>query len=354
MRRSRRNVGGYRGRRTSQDILLLIAVALAIVVVVVLGALLMGQRYVVYTDDGLRLDLPFFSVSSSSGQLPDPGDVSLVEKPDASQEQEEPPLEKEPEVEYMTALELPVEAVVQGTVQAQLEEAGANALVLEMKNAQGLLSWKSSHSLSDQAEANGTQAATEAIRAWNQGDVYTVARVCCFRDNALPYHRNALALRATYGNWRDELGLRWLDPANKDAQAYLAALCGELAGLGFDEIVLEQYFFPIQGNRETLTADNAGKEAERVEDFLDRICEAVEPYGTALSLRMEPAMFTGEAPWSGLELAAAEEYAHRIWIDGETSVDLDAAGITGGEDRLVRWVSQMEETRGHAVLLTDN
>ena len=361
MRRSRRNVGGYRGRRTSQDILLLIAVALAIVVVVVLGALLMGQRYIVYTDDGLRLDLPFFSSSSSSVQLPDPGDVSLVEKPAASQGQETPQPEKEePEVKFMAALELPVEAVVQGTAQAQLQEAGANALVLEMKNAQGLLGWKSAHSLADQSEVNGTQTATDAIRTWNQGDVYTVARVCCFRDNAVPYHRNALALRATYGNWRDELGLRWLDPANKDAQAYLAALCGELAELGFDEIVLEQGSFPILGNRETLTTDNAAKAKELVGDFLDRVRKAVEPYETVLSLRVEAAVFTGEAPWCGLDPAEIEEYAHWVWMAGaeaETDpVDLLAgAGVAEAESRLVRILSLPEEEQcGHTALLPKN
>lgn len=354
MRRSGRNVGGYRGRRTSRDILIWVALVLAVVVALVLGGLFLGQRYIVYTDDGLRLDFPFFSSSAPEEQLPDPGNVSLVERPAASQNQEKEEPE-EPEPVYMTALELPLEAVIQGTAQAQLDAVGADALILEMKNVQGLLGWRSAHALAAQAEVNGTQEMADAIREWNRGDVYTVARVCCFRDNAVPYHRNAVALRAGYGNWRDELGLRWLDPGNKDARAYLAALCGELAALGFDEILLEQCSFPVLGNRETLAEDYSGREAALVEDFLERVSKAVEPYGAAISLRVDTSVFEGEAPWSGLEPTLMEKYAHRIWIDEAAFADLNVAGIAGGEDRLVKLVSGFRaEEKGHRALLSES
>ena len=357
MRRSGRNVGGYRGRRTSRDILTIVAAVLAVAVILVLGGLALGQRYIVYTDDGLRLDLPFFSDGSRT-ELPDPGNVSLVEKPASSQEQEAPPAE-EPEPVYMAALELPLETVVQGTAAEQLDRAGADVLILNMKNAQGLLGWKSSQGLADQAEVNGTQTAADAIRTWNQGDVYTVARVCCFRDNAVPYHRNALALRATYGNWRDELGLRWLDPGNKDVRAYLAALCGELAELGFDEILLEQYTLPVLGNRETLLEDHGDQAEQLVNDLLDRVARAVEPYGTRVSLRIEPSVVKGEAPWCGLSLADAETDAYRLWIETVPGEDLCArlemGGISEADQRLVMLTSELGETEdGHEAVLMNS
>lgn len=60
MGRANRDVGGYRGRRTITDILKFIAVALAVVVVLVLAGLYFAQRYVVYTDEGPKLELPPF------------------------------------------------------------------------------------------------------------------------------------------------------------------------------------------------------------------------------------------------------------------------------------------------------
>ena len=50
---------GYRGRSTTNEKLRIIAAILAILVGLALGALLLGQRYIVYSDDGLYLDIPF-------------------------------------------------------------------------------------------------------------------------------------------------------------------------------------------------------------------------------------------------------------------------------------------------------
>ena len=58
MSRISKDVGGYRGRRTITDILKLIAIALAVIVVLVLAGLFYLQKYLVYTDEGVRLELP--------------------------------------------------------------------------------------------------------------------------------------------------------------------------------------------------------------------------------------------------------------------------------------------------------
>lgn len=50
---------GYRGRSTANEKLRIIAALLAVLVVLALAALLLSQRYIVYSDDGLHLDIPF-------------------------------------------------------------------------------------------------------------------------------------------------------------------------------------------------------------------------------------------------------------------------------------------------------
>ena len=51
--------GGYRGRRTFHDILKWVAAILAVLVVILAGVLVFGQRYLVFRDQGVRLELPF-------------------------------------------------------------------------------------------------------------------------------------------------------------------------------------------------------------------------------------------------------------------------------------------------------
>lgn len=350
-------VGGYRGRRTITDILRFIAIALAVVVVLVLIGLWFGQEYIVYTDDGLRLELPPFLQSlrqERPEENPDPGSIHYTETPDASADSsassapEEPPARPARSVAY----ELPVSDVTGGSAAAKLSQLeDAQALVLEMKGRSGALAWYSEHKTALRSEVSGPQAASDALKQWNAGEVYTVARVCCFRDDAAPYHNNAMALRRGQYNWRDELGLRWLSPAQEDAQAYLAALCGELAALGFDEIVLENFTFPTRGNLETISQGeryDPSRFAQEVESFLAQAAQAVAPCGTVLSLRLEEDSLS---PSSGLTPQLVERYAGRVWT--ENPALLEQAGLTLEGERLVEIVSrlQAEGAATQAVLL---
>ncbi len=76
------NYGGYRGRRTLTDILKIIAIVLGILVALVLAGLFLAQDYLVYTDEGLRLELPFLSEEGqASSQSPlNPEDITVKER----------------------------------------------------------------------------------------------------------------------------------------------------------------------------------------------------------------------------------------------------------------------------------
>ena len=352
-----KDVGGYRGRRTITDILKFIAVALGVIVVLALAGLFFAQRYIVYTDDGPKLELPSFLQMFRRGETErEPGsaslpDVSVVIQPSGSQS--EPPEEK-----VGFALELPVEEVLSGTAAAKLEEAGAEALILEVKDPSGRLAWYSDLFTADWAEVNAPQSNNDALRQWNAGEVYTVARVCCFRDDSAPYSLNKQALRKGQYNWRDELGLRWLSPAHEDAQAYIAGLCGELGELGFDEIVLEQWHFPIQGNTENINrGDNYDPDSftAELESFLTQVQGAIEPYGTKLSLRFTADLLTDEGyALSRVTDELLDRYSARFWSEQEGWIALSTSSrVHDVSERIVEIVPQAGEDRSHfqAVIL---
>lgn len=341
MSRANRDVGGYRGRRTVTDILRLIAIALAVLVVLAVAAALYLQRYLVYTDDGVRLELPPFlqmlrgekKTPGGSVSFPSPGDVSVVVEPDGSGAPSTP----EPEVPGF-AIQAPVSQVLDGTAAARLEQTGAEALILEMKAPSGQLAWYSDQFTADWAEVNAPRSNNETLKQFNAGDVYTIARVCCFRDDSAPYSLNKQALRRGNYNWRDELGLRWLSPANGDAQAYIAGLCGELGALGFDEVVLEQFYFPVRGNLYNI---NQGESydpdlfGQNVEALLTQVQGALEPYGTKLSLRFTEDVITGEGPAnSGVTAELLDRFAYRLWAEQDGWMALTTA--SGGQDLSAR------------------
>ena len=97
----RGHYNGYRGRSGAQNVLSVVVGVLAVLVVLVLLLLLFGQRYIYYTADGVRLDLPFLPNQS-------------VQPPDVSQVVVEilPPAPKGPDVSEEGAADPPVGADV--------------------------------------------------------------------------------------------------------------------------------------------------------------------------------------------------------------------------------------------------
>ena len=344
MRRSHRGYSGYRGRRTSTDVLRIVAVALGALVVLAAAALFYVQNYLVYTDDGVRVDLPF-GLFREEDSLPDPGNVSVVERTQGDEASRDAP--REPEAEPLAVLEVPLSAVLDGTAGRELEQAGANALAVELKDGSGRLAWRSEQPLAELAGVNGDEAVNRALEALEADGVAVIARLTCFRDDAAPYYDTAVALRSGQGNWRDELGLRRMSPASPEARDYLAGLCGELAALGVDEIVLEQAAFPAAGELSLIHRDgnyDPDQFAGQMEAFLGQVSEALAPYGTALSLRLEGAELSRPED-SGLTAGLAERFAARVWAR-EGALTADQIALLGGADRLVSVVDRLEDAAG--------
>lgn len=80
----RGHYNGYRGRTATQKVLLGFVCVLAVLVVLMALVLLLGQRYIYYSADGVHLDLPF--LNSEPAPAPDVSDVVVEILPPAPQE----------------------------------------------------------------------------------------------------------------------------------------------------------------------------------------------------------------------------------------------------------------------------
>ena len=217
MRRSQFDYHSYRGRKSASFWLKWIALVLAILVVLAVAFLLWGQKYISYTDDGLRVDLPFFQ---SEPKQPDVSDLDVIDQDpgsdssdqgDTSQPQEQEPQEKT----SANGVNVSLDSILDGNAAQQVQQQGGDSVVVDMKNDQGQLGWKSQQSLASavQSEAQDDQV-NEKLKSWNEGDVYTVARMSCFRDEAIG-GQMAYTLQTTSGyRWKDGDEMHWADPSN--------------------------------------------------------------------------------------------------------------------------------------------
>lgn len=142
-----------------------------------------------------------------------------------------------------------------GRLDAMLElidRTEVNAMVIDVKETDGRLYWATDlpaavavgavreHPLFDLAEL------LPKLRARG---IYTIARMVSMKDNTLAAARPELAVMnvATGEPWRDNIGGAWLDPSAPGVGEYLAALAGDLAAKGFDEVQLDYIRFFSDG-----------------------------------------------------------------------------------------------------------
>ena len=318
MRGKRFVYGSYRGRRSTTDVLKTVALILAVLVVLAVAGVWMAQKYIVYDDGGYHLELPFFQ---KEGPAQEPEDFRVAVEPAASQP-EETPEEGEP---LLAAVTVPLSAVEDGSAEALAAQAGANSVLLDMKTDRGQLGFVSQLAMAASAGVNAGQAdINRQLQALNSGELYTVARLSCFRDHALAKDET-YAIRTNSGyRWTDPEELRWSSPASQAVQDYLVALMVELAQLGFDEILLDNWAFPTDGELGWIKADAnypADGRTAALEVFLEEVRAGLAEFPEVkVSLVTTASAAAGGAVESG-QTAALLERADRVLVrlgEGET------------------------------------
>jgi hypothetical protein len=143
-----------------------------------------------------------------------------------------------------------------GRLDAQLaliDQTEANAMVIDVKETAGTLYWAT-----DLPAATAVGAVVEhplfqldeLLPKLKERGIYTIARLVVMKDNTLGKARPELAVNnvATGQPWRDYRGGIWLDPYNAGVAEYIAALAGDLADKGFDEVQLDYVRFFSDGD----------------------------------------------------------------------------------------------------------
>ena len=317
MRRDRYD--SYRGRNRAATVLKVLIAALVLVLLAALAALFFLERYIVYSSDGVRLELPFLHREEPPEE---PGQVVVETVP--------PTASPSPEEAPFRAVLLDRAALADGTAAEQTAAAGANAAIFDMKADDGTLAYASQLPLALEMGVSDGAADSDVLSALNGGELYTVARVACFRDNTAPRWRNSMALRTAQGNWRDATDTRWLSIRSPAAREYVVGVCRELAELGFDELLLDCCGFPTQGDMDRLQpGENYDPDdlTGPVEAFFTELEAALAGFpDLKLSVVTNASVLSGQADGTGQTLELLEAHSVRLLAPGEDGpLPLDSA-----------------------------
>jgi hypothetical protein len=165
---------------------------------------------------------------------------------------------------------------------------GMNAIVLDVKDYDGVLTYPSAVPLAVESGAvhePPMRSYARAVRFAHRHGVRVIARVSCFNDQLMSKAHPGMAIRGVSGHvYRNG----WLDPKNERAQAYTLDLVKEAIDAGADEIQLDYVRFPVTGMKnidfglDTKADPNA--KIGVITRFVERVHAITHAHGVPLSL----------------------------------------------------------------------
>lgn len=321
----------YHGKSRMRTILKAIIVALVVILAILIAAFFLLQDYVYYTPEGrVQIVLPFLDRDKDE-DAPVPT-VVVTSAPSAAPTPTPAPAAAGTP---LRAVAVPLSALSDGSAAQAVTAAGGNAALFDMKGDDGMLGYVSALPQAVNWATSGADTTVGAgLASLKAAGVRTVARVSCFRDNRVPRQDNGLSLRVSAGNWTDSDGVRWISPALAVNQDYVAGICGELAALGFDEILLDNAAFPVDAKTGSIVAGeryDAGQFTGALTTFYGKVKTALGAYPEVklLIAGSSAAVAAGADAASGQTAELLLQSADQV-VTGET-----AAAAVYPADRLV-------------------
>ena len=233
----------YRTRQFLRRLLSAVLVAAVVLSVALVCFAVWLRRFVVYTPDGVRLDMSIGN-ASSEGKLPSqPEKVEIgLEFMEQDETLPDTPLTQQRLAGYYIDSKM-VQSDLAG-LRAQLAQLPAGtAVLLDVKSFWGYFYYSSQQG---PGSDNYVLAEVDALIADLAGsELYLIARLPALRDYEFGKNNVPSGLPTKKGYlWTDESGCYWLDPTDDGTLTHLIQIAKELRSLGFDEVVFKDFYVP--------------------------------------------------------------------------------------------------------------
>ena len=195
-----------------------------------------------------------------------------------------------------------------------IENSCINAVVIDLKNEAGLLSYHSQVPLAMGLDANRRLAVDmpQLITWLKSQSIYTIARISTFRDSRLAMAHPDLAIHRHDGTsvWQDSYGMAWVDPFADDVWSYNLQLAREAVGFGFDEILFDALRFPASDTSGTPIFRQSISSEDRISAITGFLSAARG--ATATSATKMSANIIGQACWRDDDAMVGQDIARIV------------------------------------------
>ena len=175
---------------------------------------------------------------------------------------------------------------------ALLDATELNAMVIDVKNDHGYMTYPSEIEIVKEVNANKGAVIKDidaVMTELEKHDIYPIARIVVFRDPHLPEVKPEWAIQKLGGGgpWRDTKNFAWVNPYDKRVWDYNIAIAKEAALKGFREIQFDYVRFPENAKRVDREAEFPGANGrfkdEAIEAFLAYARQQLAEYNVHIS-----------------------------------------------------------------------
>lgn len=272
----------FRTRRRLQRAGMVLGFLLVIVIVFWLCWIIWLQRYVVYTDDGARLDFNQSSYDLVGEEAKPPvaeANVSIFYNEGADA------IDTSRDMAQISGYYITSDMFKNDydNVMLQIERLPAGtAVMIDMKGPYGSFFYDSQLPEATISASTNIEQVMALVERMHSKGFYTIARISAFRDREYgdKHVTSGLYMLSRAGLWMDPGGMFWLDPTNASTTSWIASVVLELRNMGFDEVVLDDFCFPdsnqyiFNGDKDAAlaTAADTLMSACWAEDFVLSFC----------------------------------------------------------------------------------
>lgn len=226
----------YRNKLRLRRFLKILGIVLLVLFVLGLIGFSYLGRYVVYTEDGAHFSFHSQSPDSTASAPPAAPIEAPVLVTGASIHEES--IDEGSSMESISSTEVSGLFIDYNTLSdpaaantVDLSTGDYNTIVMEMR-------------IGGSDILNST-AVQELIARAKGADIRPIAMISCLDDSSYALEHPKEALQISGGAlWMSDSGSYWLDPTQSGVQEYLASMIAELTGMGFEEVILNNFTFP--------------------------------------------------------------------------------------------------------------
>lgn len=170
-----------------------------------------------------------------------------------------------------------------------IETTKLNAMVIDVKNDSGEITYKMDYEEAKEAGAIRSYISNmpSMIKELKAKNIYLIARIVTFKDPILAESNLDYSIKNKDGSvFRDNQGLAWLNPYNRQVWKYVLNVAARAAAIGFDEIQFDYIRFPTSKGMEQVTygpEENLLTRQEVITQFTQCVSDFLKARGVKVS-----------------------------------------------------------------------